>query len=111
MKTRRKPLTKIQKSARGETCDLRDWAVCNHNPETTVYCHTGSGTNKRNPEYEALNGVYGCSTCHDAIDRRSKRFLSDNPDNQHTLNLHRNALIQKGKERTQAKLKAKGLMP
>jgi len=101
--------SKIRDSARGESCDM--WLLCcNRNPETTVYAHTGSGTDKRNPEHEAMNGVYACSDCHDAIDFRSKYYLSNSPGMQERLHRLRDKDIEEGKARTQIKLIAKGLL-
>lgn len=53
----------IRKSARGEECTLRS-AVCNRDPETTVFCHIrlpGDGMGMKPPDYF---GFYGCSACH-----------------------------------------------
>ena len=71
---------KLRDSARGEECTLRIHPYCNGNPETTVLCHlpSGSGMGQKSPDWFA---VYGCSSCHDIIDRRNtdipKQILFD----------------------------------
>lgn len=60
---------KITDSARGENCTLR-LSVCSGNPETTVWCHLGdSGMGTKSSD---VIGCYGCSSCHDEIDRRTR---------------------------------------
>ena len=88
--------TKQSKSARDQDCTLRIPSVCNFNPETTVLAHVGSGSAKRRDDALA---VYACSDCHDAIDRRSKVFLADNPEEQELLRIDRLWFIQRALER------------
>ena len=58
--------TKITRSARGESCTVRIFEVCNHNPETTVLAHlNGGGGGMKNPDYL---GAYSCSDCHMWLD-------------------------------------------
>lgn len=57
----------IRRAAEGQDCTLRIVGVCNYDPATTVLCHLGSGTAKRNDD---LSAAFGCSSCHDALDRR-----------------------------------------
>jgi len=87
--------TKIRQSARMQECTVRIPGVCNHNPETTVLAHLGSGTAKRGDD---TNAVYACSDCHDAIDRRSKVFLSDNPVEQELLRRDREYFIDRARK-------------
>ncbi len=62
---------KIMASAKGEECTAR-LEVCNGNPETTVCCHIGgSGMGTKNSD---LFVFYGCSSCHDEIDRRTMKI-------------------------------------
>jgi hypothetical protein len=63
----------ITESARGEDCTIRLESICNFRPETTVWCHAngsaaGKGMWMKAPD---LLGAYGCSSCHDAYDRRN----------------------------------------
>jgi len=67
MKSRRKPLTPIQKSARGENCSLRIPGFCNGNSETVVLCHApypGKSGSRKDDWWAA----YGCSGCHSHMD-------------------------------------------
>ena len=62
--------SKYTRAARGQPCLVRIPGICNHNPETTVFAHLGGGgmgTKKRD-----LFGSFCCSSCHDAIDGRTK---------------------------------------
>ncbi len=63
-------MSKITKSARGEQCLIRIPGVCNRDETTTVACHepAGSGLSFKWPDCEV---AYGCSSCHDEIDRRT----------------------------------------
>lgn len=67
-------LSKITKSARNEECQIRLPNICNFNPETTVFCHIGGGGMAR--KANDIHGAYGCSSCHDAIDRRVQTNFS-----------------------------------
>ena len=62
---------KLRDSARDEACTLQIYPYCNQNPETVVLCHlpSGSGMGQKSPDWFA---VYGCSSCHDIIDGRTK---------------------------------------
>jgi len=88
--------TKAQQAAKGQDCTLRIPGVCNWNTETTVLAHTGSGSAKRNHDDEA---VYACSDCHDAIDFRTRVYLSDNEAEQYLLHRDRELIIEQAKER------------
>ena len=58
--------------ARGKPCMVRIAGVCNHDPETTVLAHIRrggvAGMGQKPPD---VCGVWACSSCHDAIDRRA----------------------------------------
>ena len=63
---------KILEAARGEECTLQT-QYCNHNPETTVACHSpfamhGKATRLRSHD---IFICFGCSDCHDALDGRN----------------------------------------
>jgi len=65
-----KPLTAIQKLARGKDCTLRT-PVCNRDPETVVLCHApypGRGGTRLHDWWSA----FGCSSCHSVMDGRHK---------------------------------------
>lgn len=65
-------MSKITESARGEDCQIRIPGVCNFNKETTVWCHAnGSAAGKPlGGKSDDRLGTYGCSSCHDVVDRR-----------------------------------------
>lgn len=68
-------MSKITESARGEMCQIRIVGVCNHNPETTVWCHasgsaSGKGIGMKSPD---ILGAYGCFNCHAVVDRQAQR--------------------------------------
>lgn len=65
-------MSKITESARGEECLVRIPAVCNHNPETTVFAHYRlAGTCGMGKKPKDTQGAYACSSCHDEVDRRT----------------------------------------
>ena len=66
---------KLTRSARNEPCLTRIPQVCNHNPETTVLAHLG-GEFKHGYKAMDIHGAYCCSSCHDAIDGRSRTDYS-----------------------------------
>jgi hypothetical protein len=66
----------LRKAAQGKPCMVRLPDICNHNPDTVVLAHIRlpgiSGMGMKSPD---LIGAWSCSSCHDAIDRRSHTFL------------------------------------
>lgn len=59
----------IMNAAEGQPCSLRLPGICNHNAMTTVNCHLpGIGKSMRS-KVSDLHSAFGCSACHDAIDR------------------------------------------
>ena len=62
--------------ARNKPCMIRLPDICNGDPETTVLCHFRmvgiSGMGLKSPD---LLGAWGCSNCHDAVDRRRYKDL------------------------------------
>ena len=63
-------MTSLRKSARGRECQIRIPGICNGNPETTVLCHlNGGGMALKQPD---IFGAFGCSSCHDEVDRRTR---------------------------------------
>ena len=74
-KVRRHESKKLRDSAKGSDCQIRLPGICNFNPETTVPCHLnggGAGT-----KHSDLLMAYGCSSCHDEIDRRTRKMDGD----------------------------------
>jgi hypothetical protein len=67
----------LRKEAKGRDCMVRLPNICNHNSETVVLCHVRlvgvSGMGMKAPS--DLIGAWACSSCHDAIDRRSHTDL------------------------------------
>lgn len=61
---------RMRRSARGEECTFQIPGVCNGNPETTVLCHLPDESHGMAMKSDDLSAAYGCSSCHDAIDRR-----------------------------------------
>lgn len=75
LKAKGPKMTPIRKSARNEECTICLPGVCNHDPATTVLCHSnsladGKGMGLKAPDTAA---AYGCSACHDVLDGRRGR--------------------------------------
>lgn len=70
-------MSRLRKAAQGQQCTLR-LPCCNHDLETTVLAHIRkfgwAGMAQKPPDYL---GVFACSACHDAMDRRSSEECSD----------------------------------
>jgi len=62
---------KIRASAREEPCTLQIVGVCNHNWQTTVLAHLPDESNGMGTKPDDISACYACSSCHDAIDRRT----------------------------------------
>ena len=55
---------------------IRLEGICNHNPETTVLAHIRlPGVSGMGLKADDLLGAWACSSCHDAVDRRSNADL------------------------------------
>lgn len=68
-------MSKLRKSAKGRECTIRIPGVCNFNPETTVLCHLGGGgLGMKHPD---LLAAFGCSDCHNEVDRRTMVYETD----------------------------------
>jgi hypothetical protein len=71
-------MSKLTDEARGRECLIRIPDVCNGNPETTVPCHFRMlplcGTGAKMDDYFV---AWGCSSCHDEVDRRTQLKESD----------------------------------
>ena len=72
-------MSKITESARGEECQIRMPGICNGNRDTVVWMHAngmaaGKGIGMKSPD---VLGAYGCSSCHDEFDRRTRHVGRD----------------------------------
>jgi len=68
----------LRKMARGRDCQVRIPGVCNFDPETTVLAHYRlAGTCGMGIKPHDLIGAWACSSCHDEIDRRTRRIDAD----------------------------------
>jgi hypothetical protein len=74
-------IAKILQAARGEDCTFNVEGVCNHNPETTVWCHSNEAEDGKGYGRKAhdIFGAFGCSDCHNFYDngpapREEKQF-------------------------------------
>lgn len=75
MKSKGPRMTPIRRAARGQDCTLRLPGVLNHDPATTVLCHSnfladGKGMGLKAPDTAA---AFGCALCHDILDGRRPR--------------------------------------
>ena len=61
----------IRLSARDEACTFEIVGVCNGDPSTTVLCHLPNESHGMGRKSDDISAAYGCSACHDVIDRRS----------------------------------------
>jgi hypothetical protein len=87
---------KIRASAKGEKCTVRQPDCCNFNTETTVFAHLPVGQRGTAIKTPDLFGVYACSNCHDAIDRRSKGTKIAPADLLRALTETQMRLVEKG---------------
>ena len=94
-------MSKITKSAKGEDCTVRLPAICNGNPETTVFAHINGGGMGR--KYSDLHCAYACSDCHAWLDGGYANDPNANRDKRDYEHLY--AMF-----RTQIKLLEKGLV-
>ena len=58
---------KITQSAKGESCTLRVFGVCNHNNETVVFAHVNANKGIGSKGHD-IHGFYSCSSCHSETD-------------------------------------------
>lgn len=58
MTSKRKPLTKIQRSAKDRECTIRIPGACNYRTDTTVLCHeNGAGMGMKHSDERAAYGL------------------------------------------------------
>ena len=57
---------KVLGSARGQECAIALPGICNHNPETVVFCHLNGAAFGKGMGQKAhdIAGFHGCSACH-----------------------------------------------
>ena len=60
----------IKQATKWESCTLEEPGVCNHNPETTVFCHLPDGFKGMGMKANDISGFFGCSNCHGYVDGR-----------------------------------------
>jgi hypothetical protein len=66
----------LRKEAKGRECMVRLTGICNHDPNTVVLAHIRMmGISGMGLKADDLIGAWACSSCHDAIDRRSHTDL------------------------------------
>lgn len=63
--------TPARKAAAGKPCMIRIPGICCFDSSTTVLCHYRLGTGGSLKPDDA-QGAWGCNTCHDAVDGRTK---------------------------------------
>jgi hypothetical protein len=61
---------KLRDSARGQPCMFRIPMCCNHDPETTVFCHAPDESKGVGNKTHDFLGAFGCSDCHAFMDNR-----------------------------------------
>jgi hypothetical protein len=63
-------MSKLRKAAKGRYCMVRIPGVCNSDPDTVVLAHlSGGGMGAKRHD---IHGAWCCSSCHDAIDGRTR---------------------------------------
>ncbi|WP_404273574.1 DUF1364 domain-containing protein [Yersinia similis] len=71
-------MANLRKEARGRECQIRIPGVCNGNPETVVLTHYRlAGTCGTGIKPSDEQAAWGCCTCHDECDRRTRLIDSD----------------------------------
>ncbi len=66
-------MKKITDSARGESCSVRLPGICNYDNNTVVFAHINGVRFGHGIGIKTKLGAYACSSCHDALDGRTKR--------------------------------------
>ena len=103
-------MSKLRKSARGQTCTFRIPGVCNGDPETTVLCHAPhpeKGMGHKGPDWWA---AYGCSSCHDEMDGRTRVWFPPDMPEFPLLETMQNALWCEAIRETQTRMVKAGLI-
>ena len=92
-------MTDLRKEARGRDCQVRLEGTCNFDPDTTVLAHYRlAGTCGMGIKPHDLLGAWACSSCHDEIDRRTRRVDAETASLAHLEGVLR-TLVELIKER------------
>lgn len=91
----------IMDAAKGEPCTLNISGVCNYDAQTVVVCHLPDGTGASSKLCGPLSIAFGCSNCHNVIDRRVPSRVSSED---------REFYMRRGMMRTINRLIKKGLV-
>lgn len=67
----------IRNAAKGQDCTVNVSGVCNYNPETVILAHYPSESKGMGIKSSDLCAGFCCSTCHDALDGRTKHANLD----------------------------------
>lgn len=59
-------------AAKQQQCTLQIVGVCNHDPDTVVFCHFPDGHRGMGLKADDISGGDGCSSCHDMVDGRAQ---------------------------------------
>lgn len=71
-------MTNLRKLARDRDCQVRLPGICNFDPATTVLAHYRlAGLCGMGLKSNDLLGAWACSSCHDEIDRRTRKIDPD----------------------------------
>lgn len=60
----------LRDSAKGQDCTLQIPGACNYDPATVVFVHFPDESHGMARKSDDISGGFGCSGCHDVIDRR-----------------------------------------
>ena len=65
--------TDLRKSAKGQQCMIRLPGICSHDSTTVVLCHDNGSLNLGGKNND-MRAAFGCVTCHDEYDRRTRKL-------------------------------------
>ena len=69
-------MTNLRKLARDRDCQVRLPDICNFDSSTTVLAHVRmAGLTGMSMKADDIFGAHCCSSCHDAVDRRSHKDM------------------------------------
>lgn len=79
MKPKRIVSPRLQRSARGQMCQMNVVDVCNFNTDTTVLAHVQTEGGTMGGKCDDFSAVFACSECHKWLDQ----YLGDEVDRLH----------------------------